>query len=420
MSRVLVAGGGIAGLSLALTCHQIGVDVEVYEAVDELRPLGVGINLQPNAVRELYDLGFEGRLDEIGLPATEWALVGRNGNDVWSEPRGRLAGYNWPQYAVHRGELQMLLYDAVVERLGPGCVRTGHRVSDFRNEGSGICATLQRRDGSTLETEGDVLIAADGLHSAIRAQMYPEEGEPIWGGPVMWRGTSNGVPIRSGSAFVLVGSLEHRFICYPISAPDPDTGLATINWIAELTYDTTSQDFEQSDWNREVHIDKFVGSFEDWNWDWMDVPSLIRGAERVLEYPMVDRDPLPTWLDGRVALIGDAAHVMYPVGSNGASQAIVDTRVLGAEFVNHGVGPEALQAYEDRLLDDVNQLILRNRGAGPVGILGKVDDLCGGVFDDIEDVIPRAEVEEYMARYKAAAGFAIETLNAAPPTIRWT
>jgi len=414
---VVIAGGGIGGLIMALTCHQLGIEVDVYEAVDELRPLGVGINLQPNAVRELYDLGLEGRLDDIGLPATEWALVGRNGNDVWSEPRGLLAGYHWPQYAVHRGQLQMLLYEEALRRLGPARVHTGHRVTGYRNHDDEVAALMTTSDGRHVEVGGSVLIAADGLHSACRAQMYPDEGPPRWGGPVMWRGTSPGVPIRSGSAFVLVGSLEHRFVCYPISPPDPITGEATINWIAELTYDTSDERFQQSDWNREVPISKFIDSFEDWNWDWLDVPALIRRSDRVLEYPMVDRDPLPSWVDGRMLLMGDAAHVMYPVGSNGASQAIVDARVIGAALRTHGVGPAALRAVDERLRADVNELILRNRGAGPVAILGVVDERCGGVFDHIDDVIPRQEVEEFMARYKAAAGFAIDALNAAPPTI---
>lgn len=414
---VLVAGGGIAGMSMALTCHQIGVPVRVFEAVEELRPLGVGINLQPNAVRELFELGCAERLAEVGLEATEWALVGRNGNDVWSEPRGLQAGYRWPQYAVHRGRLQMMLLDEVTRRLGTGAVLTGHRVTGYRNEPDGVVALVEAPDGTIIEEHGDVLLAADGLHSAVRAQMYPDEGPPIWGGAVMWRGTSPGVPIRGGSAFVLVGSLDHRFICYPISEPDPDTGLSTINWIAELTYDPSSGGFEQSDWNRQVPVEKFVDDFEGWDWDWLDVPSLIRNTGQALEYPMVDRNPLPSWVDGRVALIGDAAHVMYPVGSNGASQAIIDTRVLGAEFTQQGVGPAALDAYQARLLETVNELILRNRGAGPVAILGVVDERCGGVFDEIEEIVPRAEIEGFMARYKAAAGFAVETLNAAPSII---
>ena len=414
---VLVAGGGIAGMSMALTCHQLGLQAQVFESVSELQPLGVGINLQPNAVRELYDLGFEAELDQIGLRASEWALVGRNGNDVWSEPRGERAGYRWPQFSVHRGELQMMLLGAVQDRLGESAVHTGHQVTGYRNEGDRVVAVGIDDAGAPFECEGEVLIGADGLHSALRSQLVPDEGGPIWGGQVMWRGTSLGVPIRSGAAFVLVGSLEHRFVCYPISSPDPDTGLATINWIAELTYDPSTDHFEQSDWNRRVDISKFIHHFEDWNWDWLDVPSLIRRADDVYEYPMVDRDPLDRWVEGRMALCGDAAHVMYPVGSNGASQAIVDTRVLGAAFAQHGVGPDALMAYEARLRDDVNELVLRNRGQGPIAILGTVHERCGGVFDDIEDVMSRAEIEDFMARYKAAAGFAIETLNAAPPTI---
>jgi 5-methylphenazine-1-carboxylate 1-monooxygenase len=414
---VLVSGGGIAGMTMALTCHQIGVPVQVLEVVETLKPLGVGINLQPNAVRELFDLGLAEELDAIGIPAKEWALVGRNGNDVWAEPRGLDAGYKWPQYSVHRGELQMMLHRVVVDRLGSDAVLTGHRVESYRNVPGGVEVDVAAA-GRSRTFEGDVLLAGDGLNSAIRAQMYPDEGPPKWGGAVMWRGVSRGVPIRSGASFVLVGKLEHRFVCYPITSPDPESGEAVINWIAELTYPVDGDDsFAQSDWNRSVPIEKFIGDFEDWNWDWLDVPALIGKASDVLEYPMVDRDPIDHYVDGNAALMGDAAHVMYPVGSNGASQAIVDARVLGAAFLKHGAGAEALQSYEAQMLDDMNALVLRNRGSGPVGILGVVEERCGGVFDDIEDVIPRSEIEDFMGRYKAAAGFAVEALNAAPPTI---
>ena len=401
---------------MALTCHQIGEPAVVLESVRELAPLGVGINLQPNAIRELYDLGFEGELDAIGIEAREWALVGRSGNDVWAEPRGREAGYRWPQYSVHRGELQMLLYRAVLERLGPDAVRTGHRVTGYRSAADGIVAEVDTRDGGTVDIAGDVLIAADGLHSAIRQQMHPTQPPPQWGGQVLWRGATQGPPIRSGASFTLVGSLEQRFVHYPISAVDPDTGLQLQNWIAELTFDT-SHGTPSSDWNTQVDIDKFLPEFESWDFDWLDIPSLVRGAPAVWEFPMVDRDPVDRWTDGRACLIGDAAHVMYPVGSNGASQAIVDARVMGAKMLQLGVTPGALAAFESELIDDMSALVLRNRGHGPVGILGLVDERCGGVFDDINDVIPRAEVEAYMANYKAAAGFAIEALNSAPPTL---
>lgn len=414
---VLIAGGGIAGMALALTFHQIGVPCTVFEAVPDLQPLGVGINLQPNAVRELYDLGLDDTvLDTVGLQAREWALVGRNGREVYSEPRGLLAGYRWPQYSVHRGELQMLLYRTVLQRLGPDAVRLGHKVTGYRNTPDGVLAQVEARDGTRHEVAGRLLIACDGLHSAVRAQMYPQQPPIQWGGAIMWRGTTPGVPIRSGASFVGLGSLKHRVVLYPISKPDAATGLATINWIAEITVDNAGG-WRSGDWNRRVALDEFIHHFEGWNYGWLDVPAMLRGAQEVFEYPMIDRDPVPTWVDGRVALLGDAAHVMYPVGSNGASQAIVDARVLGAAMLEHGVTPAALQAYDQRLCADISALVLRNRGAGPFGLLGLVDERCGGVFENIDDVIPAAEREAFMARYKAAAGFAIETLNAAPPTI---
>ena len=414
---VLIAGGGIGGLSLALTLHQIGVPCIVFEAVPQLQPLGVGINLQPNAVRELFDLGLDDRvLDTIGIQAREWALVGRNGKDIYAEPRGLPAGYRWPQYSVHRGRLQMLLYRTMLDRLGASALRLGHRVVGYRNEPDGVVASIETRDGRTLEARGALLVGADGLHSAVRAQMHPRQPPIHWGGAIMWRGTTPGVPIRSGASFVGLGSLKHRVVFYPISQPDPASGLATINWIAEFTVDN-SQGWTQGDWNRRVDVADFIHHFEGWDFGWLDVPAMLRGATEVFEYPMIDRDPVPTWVDGRVALLGDAAHVMYPVGSNGASQAIVDARVLGAALVEHGVQPAALRRYDDRLCADISALVLRNRGAGPFGLLGLVDERCGGVFDDIDEVIPAAEREAYMAGYKAAAGFAIETLNAAPPTL---
>jgi len=414
---ILIAGGGIGGMALALTLHQIGAPCVVFESVAELQPLGVGINLQPNAVRELYDLGLNAEvLDSIGIQAREWALVGRNGNDVYAEPRGLLAGYRWPQYSVHRGQLQMLLYRTVLQRLGPGAVRLGQRVTGYRQTAEGVSALVQTREGQALEAHGTLLVAADGLHSAVRAQMHPRQPPIHWGGAIMWRGTTPGVPIRSGASFVGLGSARHRVVLYPISQPDPVTGLATINWIAEITVDNRGG-WTQGDWNRRVALQEFAHHFDGWNYGWLDVPAMLRGAGEIFEYPMIDRDPVPTWVDGRVALLGDAAHVMYPTGSNGASQAIVDARVLGASLLSHGLNAAALKAYDDRLCADISALVLRNRGAGPFGLLNLVDERCGGVFDDIEQVIPAAEREAFMARYKAAAGLAIETLNAAAPTI---
>jgi len=414
---VIIAGGGIGGLATALTLHQIGVPCVVYEAVREMRPLGVGINMQPNAVRELYDLGItEKDLDRVGLPAREWALVGLNGNDIYSEVRGLAAGYHWPQYAVHRGQFHMLLHDKVVERIGPNAIRLGSRVTGYRNNSGGVSALIEHADGSTSEERGALLVGADGIHSAIRAQMHPAQPPIHWGGAIMWRGTTVAKPIRSGSSFVGLGTHRQRMVFYPISHPDPESGLATINWIAEVTLDNT-EGWKQSGWFRQVSIDDFKHHFADWIWDWLDVPALIARADSVFENPMIDRDPVPTWRDGAVVLIGDAAHAMYPTGSNGGSQAVVDARVLGAAIVAHGVTPQALAAFDETLCGPISQLVLRNRGAGPFGLLNMVDERCGGTFDNIDDVIPPRERADFMAGYKAAAGFAIEKLNTAPPTI---
>jgi 5-methylphenazine-1-carboxylate 1-monooxygenase len=417
-NQVIIAGGGFGGLATALTLHQIGVPCVVYEAVREMRPLGVGINLQPNAVRELYDLGIrQDDLDRVGLPAKEWALVGLNGNDIYSEPRGLLAGYNWPQYAVHRGQFLMLLYEKVAERIGPNAVKLGRRVAGYRKNADGsVSAIIEHADGGTSEARGALLIGADGIHSAVRAQMHPDQPPIHWGGAVMWRGTTWGKPIRTGASFVGLGTHRHRVVFYPISHPDPQTGLSIINWIAEVTMDN-AEGWKQSGWFRQVSTDDFVQHFEDWIWDWLDVPALIREADCAFENPMIDRDPVPTWQDGPVALLGDAAHAMYPTGSNGGSQAIVDARVLGAAMVEHGVSKDALAAYNAKLCGPISQLILRNRGAGPFGLLNIVDERCGGTFDNIDDVIPPKERAEFMAGYKAAAGFAIESLNKAPRTI---
>ncbi len=414
---VIVAGGGIGGLSVALTLQQLGVPCLVLEAAPELLPLGVGINLQPNAVRELYDLGFgPAELDQIGIETREFALVGLNGNDIYSEPRGKGAGYLWPQYSVHRGRLQMMLYRATLARLGAGAMRTGMKVTGYRNHTDGVTVEAQDLGGGRHAFEASLLIAADGLHSAVRQQMHPAQPPIHWGGAIMWRGVTRGAPIRTGASFVGLGTLRHRVVFYPISQPDPATGLADINWIAEITVDN-SAGWRSGDWNRRVAHEEFVHHFERWNYDWIDIPGMLRGAPAVYEYPMIDREPVPTWRDGRAVLLGDAAHVMYPTGSNGASQAIVDARVLGAVLLEHGVTEQAVQAFDARLRPEISPLILRNRGAGPFGILGIVEERCGGVFDQIDDVIPRTEREEFMERYRVAAGFAVARLNAAPPII---
>ncbi|HPZ46720.1 MAG TPA: flavin-dependent oxidoreductase [Novosphingobium sp.] len=415
--KVIIAGGGIAGLSLALTLHQIGVPCVVYESAAELAPLGVGINLQPNAVRELEDMGVgEADLDETGLPAREWALVGLNGKEIYAEPRGKFAGYRWHQYAVHRGKFHLLLARKVVERLGQDALVLGRKVTGYRKEADGgITAIVTALDGTVSEVRGSLLIGADGIHSAVRAQMHPDQPPIHWGGTIMWRGTAKGVPIRTGSSFIGLGTDRHRVVLYPISAPDAD-GLADINWIAEQTFDT-GHDWQKSGWFRPVPLSEFAREFDGFVYDWLDLPALLAGSECAYENPMIDREPLPTWVDGPVALIGDAAHAMYPTGSNGATQAIIDGRVLGRIMLDKGATPAALKAYDEELCGPVGQLALRNRGAGPFGLLRMVDDRCGGQFDNIDDVIPAEERAQFMLAYQQAAGFARDELNARPGII---
>ncbi|HQQ07123.1 MAG TPA: flavin-dependent oxidoreductase [Novosphingobium sp.] len=415
--KVIIAGGGIAGLSLALTLHQIGVPCVVYESAAELAPLGVGINLQPNAVRELEDMGVgEADLDETGLPAREWALVGLNGKEIYAEPRGKFAGYRWHQYAVHRGKFHLLLARKVVERLGQDALVLGRKVTGYRKEADGgITAIVTALDGTVSEVRGSLLIGADGIHSAVRAQMHPDQPPIHWGGTIMWRGTARGVPIRTGSSFIGLGTDRHRVVLYPISAPDAD-GLADINWIAEQTFDT-DHDWQKSGWFRPVPLSEFAREFDGFVYDWLDLPALLAGSECAYENPMIDREPLPTWVDGPVALIGDAAHAMYPTGSNGATQAIIDGRVLGRIMLDKGATPAALKAYDEELCGPVGQLALRNRGAGPFGLLRMVDDRCCGQFDNIDDVIPAEERAQFMLAYQQAAGFARDELNARPGII---
>ena len=412
---VVVAGGGIAGLTVALTCHQLDVPVRVYEAAPELKPLGLGINLQPHAVRELVELGLADELAAIAVETHELLLAEVDGTEIWSEPRGRAAGYDWPQYSVHRGQLEMLLYRAVRERLGDDAVRTGRRVAHYEHRRDAVRVAFATDDGTIEHVDADVLIGADGLHSAVRAQMFPGDGGPRWGGSVLWRGRTLGAPIRDGGSFVVVGDPSQRFVTFPISEPDP-AGLQMQNWIAELAFDA-NRGWRRGDWNTRVAIDEFVGEFEGWSFGWLDVPDMVRNADVVFEYPMVDRDPVDHWVHGSVALIGDAAHPMYPVGSNGASQAIVDARVLGAAFVEHGVTRDALRAYESALLETRSALVLRNRALGPGSVLGGVHGLLAAAFGDL--TAARSDQRaRFIEEYRQTSDAAADRLNHAPPTIR--
>ena len=412
---VLIAGAGIAGLSLGLTLHQIGVPFRIYESVPALQPLGVGINLQPSAVRELFDLGLQAELEALGVKTRSYGFHTKSGREIWTEPRGTWAGYHWPQYSVHRGAFQMMLYRTLIQRAGADSVVTNSRATGFTTADGKAALHLQTASGRS-SVEGRLIVAADGIHSAIRHQMYPDEGAPIWAGAILWRGTSQAKPFLNGGAMVLAGHDHQRFVAYPISGSGPQTGLATINWIAEIRVHP-GKGWNKEDWNRAADKADFLPAFEGWQFDWLNVPGLIRSADKVFEYPMVDRDPIPRWTDGRVTLMGDAAHPTFPVGSNGATQAIVDARLIGAALRDHGVGPEALLAYEAFARPRTQAVILANRGSGPDAVMQWVEDLCGGEFAQIGDVIPHDQLAAHAAKYKQLAGFSIEALNAQLPLI---
>lgn len=413
---VLIAGGGISGLALALSCHQVGIPCKVFESSREMKPLGVGINLQPSAVRELYALGLEDKLPQIGVQTKDYGFYTKRGLHIWTEPRGMGLGYRWPQYSVHRGQLLMLLYEEVLKRCGPEAVHCGWRAVGFDTVDDQAVLHLEDRDGTKRTEKGSVLIGADGIHSAIRAQMAPDEGPPSWGRSVLWRGTTKAVPFLSGASMVLIGHNSRRLVSYPISEADPETGLATINWICERGFDP-SAGFRKEDYRRAANLDDFLPAFEAFKFDWLDAPALIRASDTVYEYPMVDRDPLDIWTHGRVTLMGDAAHAAYPVGSNGAGAGIIDARKLVSYFLAEGLTEAALQAYEAEMLPETSKIILMNRGSGPDKILDVVEERCNGWFDNIEDVLPKAEMDAHAATYKKLAGFGVAETNDRPDII---
>lgn len=399
--RVLIAGGGIGGLTAALALQARGHAVEVFEATAEIRPLGVGINLLPHAVQVLDGLDLADRLLAQGVATRELAYFNRHGQPIWSEPRGRAAGYQVPQISVHRGRLQMTLLAAVRERLGEGALRTDRRLTGFTQDADGVVARLLDGEGRETTAAGDLLIAADGIHSAVRRQFYPEEGAPVYSGRILWRGVTRAAPYMTGASMIMAGHQDQKFVAYPITTPNAD-GMATINWIAELR---RAEMLNRENWNRAGRLEDFLPAFEDWQFDWLGVPALIRGAEAVYEFPMVDRDPVPRWSFGRVTMLGDAAHPMYPIGSNGASQAILDARALVEALDAHPDPEAALTAYQDARLAPTAAIVLANRGNGPEQVMQLAEERAPDGFDDIETVIPRAELEGIAARYKQIAGF---------------
>jgi 5-methylphenazine-1-carboxylate 1-monooxygenase len=414
--RVLIVGAGIGGLAAALALHAGGIDAVVVDRSRRLLPLGVGINLLPHAVRELCELGLGDGLAATGIPTAALAYHDRFGKRIWCEPRGESAGYRWPQYSIHRGRLQALLLEAVRSRLGPGAVRTGCALERFDQDGATVRAVLRVRATDCTETlTAGALVGADGIRSAVRAQLHPGEGPPIWNGIAMWRGVTEAEPFLGGRTMIMAGSnLRSKFVAYPICRQTEARGRAAINWVAEVQADIDAGPGGPADWSRAGRVDDVLPHFAGWRFDWLDVPGLLRGCPEVFEYPMVDRDPLDWWSGGRVTLLGDAAHPMYPIGSNGASQAIIDARVLAWHLATSTEVESALADYDAARRPPANALVRANRDMGPERVLRLVEERAPHGFDDIEDVVTRAELEAVADGYKQVAGFSLDELNSRP------
>lgn len=414
---VLIAGGGIGGLALALSLHQIGVKCRVFESVKEIKPIGVGINVLPHACRELIELGLLEELERTSVRTSELAYFSKHGKQIWSEPRGLSAGYKWPQFSIHRGELQFILLRAATARLGSENVLTGHHLSHWEETPGGVRAHFTDKDGKAIVSEeGSLLIACDGIHSTIRSRLLPNEGPPIWSRRILWRGVTVAKPFMTGSSMIMAGYPQVKFVAYPISKPDAG-GRQMINWIAEREFEETYE-WRREDYNRAAKLEEFAPWFKEWNFGWLDVPGLIRDAEYCFEYPLVDRDPLERWTYGRVTLLGDAAHPMYPIGSNGSSQAILDARVLAREIQDKGETTAALEAYEAERRPATSQLVLLNRGNGPEQVMQIVEERAPNGFDVVTEVLSQKELEDVANNYKKVAGFQVEALNAKPPIVQ--
>ena len=400
---IVIAGGGIGGLAAALSLHAAGLrEMQVLEAATEIRQVGVGVNLPPHAVRELTELGLGEALAQHGIPTSELSYYDRRGKLIWAEPRGLGAGYRWPQYSIHRGRLQQILFDAVVARMGEAVVRTGQRVSGFAPMPDGARVQVTDRSGASPATdrtiEADLLIGADGIRSTVRQSADPTVGALATNGWMMYRGTTRSGPFLSGSSMVIIGDEHLRVVVYPI---EPGVN----NWL--LVRPGAGAGDELGNWNRKVEPRAIAQCVADWTFDWLDVPALVAGSDIAWEYPMADFDPLSRWVFGRAALLGDAAHAMYPFGSNGASQAILDARVLAWQLATQPDIDAALAAYQAERLPVASAVQLANRR--------QANDVMARVSAMVRQEAhagAQAELKEVEARYKRLAGFDAETLNA--------
>lgn len=412
-TEVLIVGAGAAGLILALSLEEIGVECRVYEAVPQLSAVGVGINLLPHAVRELDELDLLPALDAVGIRTRDASYFNRFGQHIYTELAGEAAGYPWPQYSLHRGDMQMAFLDAVRERLGPDAVVTGHRCAGVEISDDGVVTHFVGRDGEPLESvRSAVVVGCDGIKSALRRQFYPDEGEPLYSGLTIWRGVTPFPKLLSGANTVRIGWMPvGKMMVYPVRDDVNDRGDQLMNFVATLERPRP----DSYDWHAEATLDDFFAPYADWTFDWLDVPALLRKTAPILVFPMVDRDPLPTWTFGRATLMGDAAHPMYPRGSNGAGQAILDARVLAGCFKRSGVSAAALREYDDTRVEATAKVVRMNRQNPPDAILREVHERTGDrPFDRVSDVISESELAAIADRYKAVAGFDVEALTQRP------
>ena len=415
--EVIVVGAGIGGLTLALALHCVGISARVFESSPEIAPLGAGINVLPHASKELGELGLDSELSRVAVETREAVFYNRFGQLIYREALGRGAGYASPQFSIHRGDLQRVLLQACEERLGTGRIHLGWQCTAFEQNSN--CVTLKFTDARTgaerAEQRGDVAVGCDGLHSVIRKQLHPNEGEPRYSGVNMWRGVTPWKPFLSGASMVRAGWLTHgKMVIYPIRNNIDAQGRQLVNWVAEIE---TPAHRDKRDWNRPGRVDDFIGAYEDWHFDWLDVPAMIRATEPILEFPMIDQDPLPWWTLGRVTLLGDAAHPMLPRGSNGAGQAILDAKALADMLVLHASDPAAaLRQYEAVRRPATTKVVLTNRTNPPDAIIREVHLRTGDKpFERIEDVISNEELRAISDSYKRVAQYDRDSLSRQSP-----
>jgi 5-methylphenazine-1-carboxylate 1-monooxygenase len=409
--KAIIVGGGIGGLTAALMLRARGFDCELFEQADAVRELGVGINTLPHAIKELAELGLLPRLDAVGIRTYELIYTNRFGQEIWREPRGLDAGYEVPQFSIHRGRLQNVIYQAVRSRLGESRLHTGHRLGAFTQDEAGVTAYFFDRNGAHRATaRGDVLIGADGIHSLVRETLYPAEGPVRWNGSMLWRGAIDWPKFLTGRSMVIAGGMAAKLVVYPIGEGAREDRPLT-NWAVLVRTGEGGVPPRKEDWSRQGRFEDLMPHVQRFRIPYVDAKSLIEATPEFFEYPMCDRDPLPRWSFGRVTLLGDAAHPMYPVGSNGASQAILDARCLADRLVAAEHPCAALWAYEQERLPMTAQIVQMNRKGGPEGVIDAVEERAPEGFQNIEDVLSFEQRKAIVRGYASSAGFAQQQVN---------